>query len=562
MKSTILILSIHLIFFGRLKAQTTYDVFTCTLPKGYKQEIKTGFTSYTKTDNKTGTYCIISLYKQSPSSGDLIQDFDNDWKDLVTTALNVTAVPQKDKGDEISGWQTYSGGTNFEFSGSTSMALLTTAKKDNANVAILIVSNSNEMITKDVDAFYATLKLGKPQQATSNQTTTTNNNSNNAKPTSVIGEWSNTGAILANYVNSSGQYVGDASTATTVSFKFLANGNYEEFFASTSGYKTHTFYYKGSYKINGNFITVTPAFYEHKLNTKLQPDNDPKNKKPKTFSYKFEFITSQNNWGLQFTGDDNNFMLSNFMYKVGEAITTNNVVAPNTNSTSSSTNKLLSDNGIAGVWVSYANLSAGLGSLTWNWVVFFNNRKSLSNIPNGGFANLANDEYFDKSKNDANYFNIGSYSFANGKGSNVKAGAKYDDKLVLEKPNQLKIDNTVFMKCSNVNGQKLNGSFTSYANPSDPQLNTLAYGEKPVITFSKDGKFNDEGLFNTYLFDGATNPAAAKPGNGTYELKDYSIILKYNDGRVRQEAFTIPFSNNTNDATIIFISRAQINKIK
>jgi hypothetical protein len=135
--------------------------------------------------------------------------------------------------------------------------------------------------------------------------------------------------------------------------------------------------------------------------------------------------------------------------------------------------------------------------------------------------------------------------------------------LILLKPNNLKIDNNTYWKAESINGQKLNAAFTSFGEPNDPQLEALPYGEKPKITFYPNGKFKDEGLFNTYLFDKATNPTAAKPGNGTYELKDFSIILTYEDGRQRQEAFVPAFGGSIVAAKIILMNNgAQINKIK
>ncbi len=229
---------------------------------------------------------------------------------------------------------------------------------------------------------------------------------------------------------------------------------------------------------------------------------------------------------------------------------------------SSSSNSRLIGNGIAGVWVIY-NKPYVFSGLQWSWFVFFNNGKSLSNMPNGGFYNLSAASYYDEQKNLPEYWSVGNYSFANGAGTNKKNNASnYLEKLKLVKPNQLSIDGTNYFKCVNVDGKKLEGSFTSFGNPNDPELKTLPIGSKPVITFTKDGKFADEGLFNTYLFDGATNPAAGKPGSGTYFLQDYSIVLKYTDGRIRQEAFSVPFSDNLDDASIIFISRSQINKMK
>ncbi len=547
MKKNTFILSMLCAFVVNSFAQTTYDVFTYTEPKGYKKEIKTGYTSYTKLDNKTGTYCVISLYKQNPSTGDIVKDFDNDWKELVATPLAVTAAPQKDNGDDISGWKTISGAANFEFNGSASMATLTTAKRDDANIAILILTNSQAFLTTDVDAFYSSIKLSNPQQTNVNQTNSLNVNSNNTKPTSIIGEWSNTGSVLANYVNSSGQYAGDASSATTISFKFLANNNYEEFFATTTGYKTHTFYYKGIYKINGNIITVTPSFYEHKLNTKLQPDNDPKNKKTKTFTYKFEFITSKNNWGLQFQGDDNNFMLSDFMYKVADATISNNTSTVNNNAPSN-------NNGIEGVWVSYNNNGILADRAKFKWRIFFKDGKSLLTIPDAGLYNFSNTADLN------NYW--GTYTYNNKKGV-LKSGnnLQFTDDIKGSSNDIIFIQSEEYRKCVLLNGSKLNGSFSYYAN-GDSYQTKFPYGQNPKITFNANGKFTDEGLFYQILKDYNKDDAYNSAGSGTYELKDFSIILKYSDGRIKQTSFTIPASVTAQNTELILLGRASLFKMK
>jgi hypothetical protein len=174
-------------FVGNAIAQTNYDIITYTEPKGYKKETKTGVVTYTKTDSKAGTYCIISLYAQSPSSGDIKKDFENDWQELVATPLNIKDAPKADNGDDITGWRTYSGAANFEFGGGTSMSLLITAKKDNANVSMLVVTNAQSFLA-DADAFFDKLKLGKPKAITvknnpvvkpiNNPTATAENNTN------------------------------------------------------------------------------------------------------------------------------------------------------------------------------------------------------------------------------------------------------------------------------------------------------------------------------------------------------------------------------------------------
>ncbi len=524
-KATIFLFVLYAIV-AKTNAQTTYDVFTYTEPKGYKKEVKTDFISYTKADSKTGTYCIISLYAQNPSTGDLVKDFDNDWATLVKP-LGVTAAPQKDNSDDITGWKTYSGAANFEFGGGTSMVLLTTAKKDNANIAILIVTNAQAML-KDADLFLDKLKLSKPIV----KTTEVENTNVNLKASSVIGEW----------------YLSDGNAKITLLFG--ANGQYDQGSLVdrriiSNLYETTTIKGKGTYSINGNTLTLTSAsgskeVYQIRFSTDTDSDGKPE---------RILHLKRPIDGGQLYESD------YYFVTKTSTAAPTGNNVTKNTS------NELFNNNGISGVWVSYANLSAGLGSLTWNWVVFFSNGKSLSNLPNGGFANLVGGEYFDKTKNNVNSFSIGNYTFSNNKGSNIKAGAKYDDKLVLEKPNQLKIDAYTYNKCVPVNGQKLNGSFTTFANPADPAINQTN-GFRSVITFTADGKFNDEGVYQVLLRDYGKDDAYNAPGKGSYELKDYSIILKFDDGRMKQEAFSMPFSYTTSNATIIFISRAQLNKMR
>ncbi len=522
-----------------INAQTTYDAFTYTEPKGYKKELKPGTVTYTKTDNKTGTYCIISLYAQSPSSGDLVKDFDNDWRDLVATTFNITAAPEKDNGDEITGWKTYSGAANFEFGGGTSMALLTTAKKDNANAVVLIVTNAQSFLTTDVDAFYATLKLGSPKKAlvTQNNTPANNNVSNNIKPTSIIGEW----------------YLSDGNAKITLLFG--ANGRYDKGAIVdrrlvANLYETTTIKGKGSYTINGSTLTLTPTtdskeVYQIRFSTETDSEGKPQQilhlKRPVAGGQMYE---------------------SDYYFVRQKSIAVSKTTTPITTNAASSFNSL-NGSGITGVWVAYKKGTFTYSDFSWYWLVFFNNGKSLSNMPNGGFANLQKDQYFDVTRNNKEAFSIGTYSYSNGNGINIAYdGSPWKDKIELVKsPNQIKVDGANYMKCSSVNGQKLSGSFTTFGNIADATINQVS-GFRSVITFTADGKFVDEGIYQVLLKDYGKSEAYNAAGKGTYELKDYSIILKFDDGRIKQEAFSMPFSYTTNNTTVILIGTAQLNKMK
>jgi hypothetical protein len=245
-------------FVGNSIAQTNYDVFNYTEPNGYKKEIKTGTVIYTKTDSKTGTYCIISLYPQKLSGGDIKKDFETDWQDLVARPLEIKDAPKADNNDDISGWKTYSGGANFEFSGSTSMAILTTAKKENVNISILVVTNAQNYLTTDVDLFFAKLILGTPKNLITKAPIKVEKSATNVEPTlkngriksdaiknELLGEW----------------YLSDGNAKITL--LFAANGRYDKGSMVDRRivrnlYETTTSLGSGSYLVSGTTITLIP----------------------------------------------------------------------------------------------------------------------------------------------------------------------------------------------------------------------------------------------------------------------------------------------------------------
>jgi hypothetical protein len=213
-------------------------------------------------------------------------------------------------------------------------------------------------------------------------------------------------------------------------------------------------------------------------------------------------------------------------------------------------------NSIVGVWMVYTQDLPLSTNLVFKWRVFFENGKSLSNLPNAGLYNY--------NVNQEQNWSVGTYSFSNGNGTGrISQQSQYDEIYKITETNKLKIDDVDYYKCLPMNGKRINAAFTTFADPTDPDLQTLPIGQKPVITFFNDGLFLDEGVFNTYLFDGATDPIAGAPGYGTYELKDFSIILKYTDGtqRERQVSFNCFLSEELESTTSIFMHRVQLNKM-
>ena len=100
---------------------------------------------------------------------------------------------------------------------------------------------------------------------------------------------------------------------------------------------------------------------------------------------------------------------------------------------------------------------------------------------------------------------------------------------------------------------RLHGSWTYYTNTSDVWDHDD--DDKPIISFSRDGRFVDGGLFKAgylpipenYDADGPpVGEADVAPGQGWYEIVDFTLILNYDDGRTRTAAFS-PFFGDPAD---------------
>ncbi len=173
--------------------------------------------------------------------------------------------------------------------------------------------------------------------------------------------------------------------------------------------------------------------------------------------------------------------------------------------------------------------------------------------PNGDFfpeapwQGLVN---FDKSNSPESW---GRFSMQGAKG---KFKSKYIDIVVTKKSATQMIkddDQYSYYKYLPVDGLQLEGAY-NYVSPNwgkDPQLNYL---DKPgcqyVIYFKKDGTFDDKGIFYTGPMPNKTGNCNG--GTGTYNIENFTITFKYNDGRVVYRLFTVPPTRNpaTYDETI------------
>ena len=216
-------------------------------------------------------------------------------------------------------------------------------------------------------------------------------------------------------------------------------------------------------------------------------------------------------------------------------------------------------NGIEGVWMGIYVKEFYGDPLTMGhtiWKTFYGNGQVYEAIPDIGFAD------FNKPESEAGeaqfwgrYSNNGAGNWmiqrSGGAGINVK----------LNERGNMQIGPQYYQHCKPVDGLKLNGSWTSWADPDDPELDRGPSGQKALIRFSANGEFTDEGIFNTALQYHRDGSSVTTAGSGTYEIRDYSVILRYNDGHVKQAAFTgfLSTDPSLNDKTLC-ISKVKFSK--
>lgn len=213
------------------------------------------------------------------------------------------------------------------------------------------------------------------------------------------------------------------------------------------------------------------------------------------------------------------------------------------------------DKGIAGVWLGTFFPYDGLG-LRWRWMTFFEDGTFYFDLPLKGFIG------YDRSESKITHEDFwGTYTFSGGSGI-----WKYNRETGNGSEMTIADDGGLdtggygrFYRCVSVNGLKLNGAYTTYADSTDPDLKKE--GIKPVIRFKEDGSFVDEGLY-MMLDPLSENEAQRAPGSGTYEIKDFSLILHYSDGRTKQAVFTLGYKGSIEESpTYIFMHLRRMTKM-
>ena len=529
----------------------TFDIVTYTPPKDWKKISKEGVVIYTNTDTNKGSFCILSIYACAESTGDPQKDFNKEWKDMVVTPFKAAANPKTETQTSPDGWKAVAGVATIKQDGVDSYVMLTVFSGFGKAVSILANFNDPAYAT-NIDDLMGNMTLNK---------TATTIDTNNTVSIQTIGETQKFGAVI--YTLPFNWKVEKYSDGDILIPAGLPKNQFLEIwvmpsmiFSGTMEQALQKSYDETIVKLNatkmnevngGNYNTIAakksfrgweyircsggihigageypPEFgldlFIIKINDRFEQVAVFKKKGNCDYSsyYPSDKLSYQND-------------IENFLFSLQFTDWKQPVAKPGT----------VKGDGITGVWqgiglsVGMAKTGAELGAeLKAKQAIFFNNGQVYfgTKFPTEGL-----DELNTWIRAEQNRRDWGTYTFSNGKGV-IKL--PYGEIPMRMENNKLilttnKTDHG-FINIPLVDGARFNGTYAF----SSKTFTGEETGKTPLISFTADGKFTDNGGISIMYHTTVTCLNEAKdPGAGTYEVKNYSVIFNYTDGRKIRIAF-------------------------
>jgi hypothetical protein len=148
-------------FFVSGQSQESFDIATFTPPVGWNREAVDFAASFIITNNKTGSWCRVAIYKSIGSSGDARVDFESEWKNIAERDCKGISAPNPETITE-DGWTATSSPGKYQWQEKDAYYLLTSISGYGKVVTITANMNSDSYL-KDVEKFMSSIDLIKPK---------------------------------------------------------------------------------------------------------------------------------------------------------------------------------------------------------------------------------------------------------------------------------------------------------------------------------------------------------------------------------------------------------------
>lgn len=266
----------------------TLDIVQYTPPKGWSKTPKEGAVVYTDINKAANTFCLLTVYAGTASSGSPQKDFANQWTQVVGKPFKSEADPKTQTQTDPNGWQATVGGAQIELEGGAKAAAILTVFSGFGQTAAILAILNDESYVAQADAFVAGVKLDKnkalAKTSAANQTNPAPANQSRTgqrdpfpdrpgvqpqKPLAgplkesitmadLVGTWESGGANVTTYVDSSnGNYAGTDTTFYGESYRIKSNGAFDFSFQGRTANHTVREAGSGTVTLNGGFIIVT-----------------------------------------------------------------------------------------------------------------------------------------------------------------------------------------------------------------------------------------------------------------------------------------------------------------
>ena len=218
-----------------------------TPPTGMNKTVKENVVAFSELDQAKGTFCIITLYGATPSTGNPRSDFAREWNNLVIKTMKKAEAKPKTDEQKADGWSVISGGSEVESDIGRAVGFLTVVSGSGSTISILAVFNDPAYVQK-VDAFVSAIDLDKPSAPATIAVQPVVENGKLVVPlptrqltiADLAGEWGEDAQrISTTYVDrSSGAYRGTDNLTFRSKMSFTRTGGYlNDFFAIQNGKK-------------------------------------------------------------------------------------------------------------------------------------------------------------------------------------------------------------------------------------------------------------------------------------------------------------------------------------
>jgi len=507
--------------------QEHFDIISYTAPPNWQKTAKQGLVTYTTLDTTAETFCVMNLYASRKSSGAVEKDFKSEWKTLAITPYKADKDPSTEVVAE-EGWKAITAASAVKIDNIDSYIILTVFTGFGKTFSLVAILNDLSYLPQ-FETFIANLnidKTGTPQVTVESTTETSGEKFGHMIYPSLKGWTSqryNTSIIfkpvdlepdhfLEMRILQSKPFTGTLVTAMTESWnELLQQVNLEPAYTGKLyDVVRERRSFKGWEYIRATGMARAPGttdkyethLFVIKLNNRIERIA----------------VIGKNNISFGSFSPHSNPEYAEALEAFYFSIKYEDWQEPDLKPAS------LTGNGLIGL---YEGLKLSGGRLGGAYTVFFSNGQIFSapKFPTRGLHGL--NTWIDAERHTGYW---GTYTLKNGKGAihmthgEIPIKVAGEDLIVTTQNKEHKYE-----KVSSLDGAVFNGTYVIAGDWG---------GSPPSITFTKNGEFTDRGAVNIIYHQTTDHFNLAKdPGSGRYEVRDYTLILYYKDGRKLQIVF-------------------------